>query len=82
MPVKNTLIDVHNLLMEQLERLNDAEDDEIDTEIKRSKAMSETARVIVDNANTIVTAQKVMYDYGSQQASETKRILIGTSEDE
>lgn len=36
--VKNTLVDLHNILMEQLERLNDAEDDEeIEKEVKQLK---------------------------------------------
>ena len=66
MGVKNTLLDMHNILMEQLERLNDDEltDEQLDKEIKRSKALGDTAKVIVDNSKTMLEAQKVALEYG------------------
>ena len=40
---RNKLTDMHNILMEQLERLNDDDltDEELQAEIKRSRAMAD-----------------------------------------
>ena len=56
---KNTLGDMHNILMEQLERLNTANEDELEGEIKRSKAMAELAVEVIDNANTMLSAARL-----------------------
>lgn len=55
MSIRNTLGDMHNLLMEQMERLSDAEADNLDGEIQRSKAMAEVATSITNNAKTMLT---------------------------
>ena len=70
---RNTLMDMHNILMEQLERLNDDElsDEELEKEIKRSKALGDTAKVIVDNSKTILEAQKVALEYGIETGTPT-----------
>lgn len=62
--MKNSLEDMHNLLMEQLERLNDADLDEenLDREIERSKAMTGVAKVITANANTVLRAAQLKHD--------------------
>ena len=39
MAVKNTLLDLSDTLFEQLERINDASAEELEDEIRRSKAM-------------------------------------------
>ena len=64
--MRNTLVDVHNILMEQLERLNDDEliDEALDKEIKRSVAMTNIAASIAENANTVLKATKLQYDIG------------------
>lgn len=51
--MKNSIIDLNNYLYEQLERLNDDDltDAELEKEIKKSKAVTDVARVIIDNAN-------------------------------
>ena len=63
---RNSLLDLHNLLFEQMERLNDEDltDEQLDKEIKRSKAMGDIAKVAVDNSKTILEAQKYQAEYG------------------
>ena len=56
---RNTLGDMHNILMEQLERLNEADDEGLEGEIKRSKAMAELAVEVIDNANTMLSAARL-----------------------
>lgn len=55
---RNKLTDMHNILMEQLERLNDEDlsDEELQTEIKRSKAMAGLSAEIIDNARVHIEA--------------------------
>lgn len=53
---KNTLGDMHNLLMEQMERLADASDDEIKTEIARAEAMTDVAEQVTANAANMLKA--------------------------
>lgn len=77
MGVKNTLLDVHNILMEALERLNDDElmDDSAKAkkEVERAKAMTDVGKTIVDNANVILKAQmhqdNMIAEYGTVETS-------------
>lgn len=59
--MKNKLSDLNNYLFEELERLNDDEtlqnDDNLEKEIKRSKAITQVANTIVQNANVILKAK-------------------------
>jgi len=55
---RNTLEDLNNHLFETLERLNDDELD-FEKELKRAKAINETANRIIENANTLIHAEKV-----------------------
>ena len=57
---KNKLTDLNDHLFEQLERLNDEElsEEELDREIKRSKAVANIARNIIDNADVVLQAEK------------------------
>lgn len=59
MGMKNKLIDLHNHLFEQLERLNDSDlkGDALKTEIERSKAITSVAREIISNGNLVLDAQ-------------------------
>ncbi len=62
---RNSLIDVHNLLMEQMERLMDAETpEEVEKEMGRTKAVSDVAKVIVENSKTMLDAVKTGLEYG------------------
>ncbi len=57
MPVKNTLVDLNNILFEQLERLND-DDCDLDKEIPRSKAIVDVGKAIIDNAQLALDSSK------------------------
>ncbi len=65
--MKNGLHDVHNILIEQLERLNDLTDkdenplapDEIQREFNRAKAVNATAQSLVALNSLILDAQKL-----------------------
>jgi len=72
--VKNKLIDLNNHLFEQLERLNDDDltDEQLEKEIKRSKAMTSVGKVIVDNARVALDAIKTKEEYG---ITETPKML-------
>ena len=61
----NTLGDLNNFLFGQLERLDnpDLEGDELLKEIARSKAISEIAKNVIENANVILQAQKYKDDF-------------------
>lgn len=62
--MSNTLVDLNNYLFEQLERLNDENlnTDELKNEIDRSKALTQLGSVIINNANTILSAKKLQAD--------------------
>ena len=53
---RNTLGDMHNLLMGQMERLADAPDEEIKTEIARAEAMTDVAEQVTANAANMLKA--------------------------
>lgn len=62
---RNKLTDLHNILFEQLERLNDESltGEELEKEIKRSKAVTTVSHTIIENANTILQAQEFMQTF-------------------
>lgn len=62
----NKLSDLNNYLFGQLERLDNPEmtDEEFEREIKRSKAITETGKTIVDNARLALEGQKFLADFG------------------
>lgn len=64
--MKNTLVDLNNHLFEQLERLNDEEltGDKLEREIRRSKAMTDVATKIIDNASLGLDAERLKVEYG------------------
>ncbi len=63
---RNKLIDLNNHLFEQLERLNDEDlvGEELDQEIKRSKAIATISKTIISNANVVLEAKKHFDEYG------------------
>ena len=63
--VKNTLGDLNNHLFMQLERLGDEDlsGDDLLKEIARSKAISDIAKNVIENANVVLQAQKHMAEY-------------------
>ncbi len=75
--VKNTLTDMHNILFEQLERLNDAETpEEVEKEMQRSKSMADIAKVMIENSRTLLDAHKTALEYNYDKAGETPNIFI------
>lgn len=81
MAIRNTLLDVHNILMEQLECLNDAEtDEELEFQSKKSKHVCDTAKVIVDNANLMLQATKYSNEFGATR-KEINPILLESGEE-
>lgn len=56
MPIKNTLGDVHNLLMEQMERISQAGEDELEDELKRADALTGLAQQVNANATNVIKA--------------------------
>lgn len=66
--MKNKMIDVHNMLVEQMERLNQLTDkddsplsnEEIEREFKRAKALNETAAQITALNHLVIDAQKLL----------------------
>ena len=62
--MKNSLEDMHNILMEQLQRLNDADlsEEDISKEIERSRAMTGVAKAITENASTVIRAAQLQFD--------------------
>ena len=64
MGMKKDLAALNDYLFEELERLNDEEElkeeGALEKETKRSKAIVNVAKMIIDNANTVLEAQKFM----------------------
>lgn len=67
--MKNTLVDLNNHLFEQMERLNDEDltPEELDKEIKRSKAMTDVSSQIINNAALGLDAEKLRATYGNRE---------------
>ena len=82
--MKNDLGSLNNYLFEELERLNDEEelsdDEKLNKEIKRSKAITDVAQTIINNAQTVLDAQKFIATDG--RSSELPKMLLGTGKDE
>jgi hypothetical protein len=63
MKMKNKAIDLHNILFEQLERLNDLDEDEMKSEklvneIRRAEAMNKVAAQLVSNGRLVLDGMK------------------------
>ena len=52
--MKNTMIDVRNHLIAQLERLGDANAEDLSQEIERAKAIGQIGKVLVESAKAEV----------------------------
>jgi len=65
--MKNKLTDLNDHLFMQLERLNDEEltGDEMLNEIKRARAINDTAGKIIDNARLALDATRLQVEYGT-----------------
>lgn len=80
--MKNTLIDLNNHLFAQLERLSDEDlkGEELESELKRQKGITEVARNIVDNAKVVLDARKFL-DNSFDENSSVPKILLGNKND-
>ena len=83
---KNSLVDVHNILIESLERLNDDDlfnnPEKAKVEIARAKAISNVGRTIIENAAVMLNARKHMDEYGSIGNSDADKVLLIDSKEE
>ena len=66
MAKKNRLLDLQDHLFEQLERLNDDDlkGEALETEITRSKAISEIAKNLTGNARIVLDAHIAAWEWG------------------
>lgn len=82
MAVKNTIVDLHNMLREQMERLNDEDltAEDLERETKRTDSMVKLGRVICDNTTNMIAAQKVMIENG--EYVQPQRVLLGNTDKE
>lgn len=82
--MKNSLVDLNEYLFEQLDRLtnDDLTGEELETELKRAKTVSQIASNIVNSTAVILDAQKHKDEYyGSNTQKNVPGILkIGSKE--
>ena len=68
--MKNDLQSLNNYLFEELERLNDDEslmnEDMLEKELKRSKAITQISNQIVQNAKVVLDAKKHCDQFGDK----------------
>lgn len=59
MSKKNTLLALNDVLFDQLQRLNDPklEGDNLELELRKSKAMTDVGKTIISNASLVLKAQ-------------------------
>lgn len=66
--MKPDLISLNNYLFEELERLNDDEElkkeENLDKEVKRSKAITDVAQTIINNAELTFKVKQYCDEYG------------------
>ena len=84
--MKNSLVDLNEYLFEQLDRLtnDDLTGEELETELKRAKAVTTVASNIINSTAVILDAQKHKDEYyGSNAKKDVPGILkIGNKENE
>lgn len=69
--MKNKLTDLNNHLFSQLERLNDEDmsEEELNSEIKKAKAISDIADKIISNASLSLEAEKLKFEIGADRVN-------------
>lgn len=77
--MRNTLGDLSLHLFAQLERLNDEElkGEELKEELMRAKAITDIAGKIIDNANTVLDAEKFKAETLGRSNVTTPKMLEG-----
>ena len=81
--MNNKLTDLNNYLFEELERLNDDEltEEQMANEIEKSKAITNVARAIIDNANTCLKASQFLNENGYIVQDKQTLALLGMEQD-
>lgn len=71
---KNTLADLNNILFERMNKLNDDKmsKEQYEEEVKRSKIINETAKIVVLNSRLRLDASK--FAYNSLPGNEKKNL--------
>lgn len=79
--MRNGLMDLHNYLFEQIERLNDDEltGEALQEQVCKSRQITDIGKVIVQNASLMLKARKLIDD-GSMDRKDVPQILIGEKE--
>lgn len=76
--MNNSLTDLNNYLFEELERLNDDEmldqDNNLDKELKRAKAITGISTSIVNNAKLVLDVKKYADELGIQNETEVLKL--------
>ena len=77
--MKNTLGDLNNHLFAELERISDEDlkGDSLKEEIIRAKSVTEIATKIIDNANTVLEAEKFKAETLGRSTIESPKMLEG-----
>lgn len=82
--MKNNLQALNNYLFAEMELLTDEEelnkDDNFDKVIKHSKAVTNVAQTIINNAELILNAQKFVSDEG--RGTKLPSVLLGNAKNE
>ena len=75
--MKNGLVDLNNHLFAQLERLGDENlsGEELQDELRRSHAIGNLGKVVVDNAKLALDAEKFLSEFGSRPKPEMPAML-------
>lgn len=63
---RNTLTHLHNVLMEQMERLATADDEEVENEMRRMASMANGAAAIDKNMATMITINRMRDEFGDK----------------
>ena len=71
--MENNLTALNNYLFEQIERINDnsLSEEELNREIKRSDAVNNIAKTIIENGNLALKTMRHMDEYGYDDKRKT-----------
>ena len=80
--MNNDLTALNNILFEQIERVNDDTLDEagVEKEIKKAETIIKIAKVIVDNAEIALSAQKHFDEYGVDRVVSIPLLGVGVGD--
>lgn len=75
--MKNKLSDLQNYLFEQLDRLSndDLKGEELNAEIKRSQAITNTAQAIINNSQNVLNAAKFLQNAGAATSTKENEVI-------